>query len=171
MSENEKHRMLEGRLEQIQQQGIDPKKDLWPNIESQIKRSGMHRDSKRPFWYGALAASVLIATFVSGWQLSTLRVVEKPVTGYYLLAAQMNAEQQRQLHSMRTGYETAGYHQLNGETEEQLTQLALAREQITKSLRESQGDPRLLELLRWVNEQELKLLNQSYTLTQRVQEI
>jgi len=83
----------------------------------------------------------------------------------------MNAEQQAQIYSMRVGYETAGYRQINGNTEESLTQLALAREEITESLRKTPGDPNLLELLRWVNEQELKLLSQSYTLTKTVQEI
>ena len=65
----------------------------------------------------------------------------------------------------------AGYHQLNGEIEAQLMQLALARQDITESLRLSPGDPSLLELLRWVNEQELKLLNQSYTLNNNLREI
>ncbi|RUO64819.1 hypothetical protein [Idiomarina ramblicola] len=171
MSDNEKAQKLDRQLELIKQQGIDPKREFWSAIESRVNRSKRYQRTGKSFWYGAIAASIAITTFMAGWQLSVLQAPENPVTGYYLLAERMNAEQQVQLHGMRVGYETAGYSQINGNTEEQLTQLALARQEITESLRETSGDPNLLELLRWVNEQELKLLNQSYTLTQSVQEI
>lgn len=171
MANNEEYLKFENRLEKIKLSGINPNKDLWPEIESQLNRSISKKEPKVFFWQITLAASVVIAIFMTGWQLSTLSSAEKAVSGFYLLAEEMNAEQQQQLYSLRAGYETAGYRQLNGETEEQLTQLALARQDITESLRHSPGDPRLLELLRWVNEQELKLLNQSYTLNNSLREI
>lgn len=171
MSDNEKAQKLERQLEHIKQQGIDPKKEFWPAIENRVKRRKRYQKTGQSFWYGVIAASIVITTFMAGWQLSVLQTPDNPVTGYYLLAEKMNAEQQVQLHGMRVGYETAGYRQINGNTEEQLTQLALARQEITESLRETSGDPNLLELLSWVNEQELKLLSHSYTLTKTVREI
>jgi len=171
MSDNAQHSKLESQLKQIKEQGIDPKKDFWSGIENRLNRRQPKQKVVLPFWYGVVAASVVIVTFMTGWQLSAPWTPDKPVTGYYLLAEKMNAEQRVQLHSMRVGYETAGYRQMNGGTDEQLTQLALARQEITESLRVTPGEPNLLELLRWVNEQELKLLSQSYALTGNVQQI
>ncbi|MGM0906500.1 MAG: hypothetical protein ACQEVQ_08230 [Pseudomonadota bacterium] len=171
MSDNKQAQNLESQLEQIKKEGVEPPKDFWPMIEGRLSRSEPLQKTGRGFWSGVVAASIIIATFMTGWQLSVSRSPDNPVTGYYLLAEKMNAEQQAQIHSMRVGYETAGYRQINGNTEENLTQLAFAREEITESLRRTPGDPNLLELLRWVNEQELKLLSQSYTLTKTVQEI
>lgn len=171
MSNSEQHKSLESRLEQIKRQGIEPEEDLWPGIQSRLDHPIYRRVRKQPFWWGALAASVLIATFMTGWQLSTNERITKPVSEFYLLAQKMNAEQQQQLQMMRTGYETAGYQQLNGDIKAQLAQLASARDKITQSLRNSPGDPNLLELLRWVNEEELKLLSQSYTLRNTLKEI
>jgi|AntDeeMinimDraft_5_1070356.scaffolds.fasta_scaffold00192_6 hypothetical protein len=171
MSDNQQAQNLEGQLEQIKKEGIEPPQDFWPVIESRLSHSEPPAKTGRFFWSGVVAASLVITTFVTGWQLSVPRSSDNPVTGYYLLAEKMNAEQQAQIHSMRVGYETAGYRQINGHTEENLTQLAFAREEITESLRRTPGDPNLLELLRWVNGQELKLLSQSYTLTKTVQEI
>lgn len=162
---------LESRLKEIQQRGIGPGKELWPGIAERLNQTRPKPSDKPPFWYGALAASVVIATFLTGWQLSTQRSIERPVSSLYLLAEEMNAEQQQQLHLMRVGYENAGYRQLDGEIKEQLAQLALARQKITESLRNSPGDPNLLELLRWVNEEELKLLSQSYMLRKTLREI
>lgn len=171
MASNEEYQNFERRLEEIKLSGINPSKDFWPEIERQIDYPISQEKPKATFWQGALAASFLIAFFMTGWLFSTLPPAEKTVSGFYLLAKEMNAEQQQQLYSLRTGYETAGYRQLNGEIEAQLMQLALARQDITESLRLSPGDPNLLELLRWVNEQELKLLNQSYTLNNNLREI
>ncbi|WP_417447988.1 hypothetical protein [Idiomarina abyssalis] len=171
MSDNKQAQNLEDQLEQIKKEGIEPPQDFWPVIENRLSHSEPLAKKGRGFWSCAVAASIVIATFMAGWQLSVPKSSDNPVTGYYLLAEKMNAEQQAQIYSMRVGYETAGYRQMNGNTEENLTQLAFAREEITESLRKTPGDPNLLELLRWVNEQELKLLSQSYTLTKTVQEI
>ncbi|MDV6315859.1 hypothetical protein [Idiomarina sp. HP20-50] len=173
MSDTEQRKRLANRLEQLQRQGIEPPEHLWSGIESRLGQKIPRQSRAQPFWFGALAASVVIATFMTGWQLSTTSSVDKPrpVSEFYLLAQKMNAEQRQQLQMMRAGYETAGYRQLTGDIKTQLAQLASAREKITDSLRNSPGDPNLLELLRWVNEEELKLFSQSYTLRNTVQEI
>lgn len=173
MSDTEQSKRLADQLEQIQRQGIKPPEDLWSSIESRLGQQETRQSGTQPFWFGALVASVVIATFLSGWQLSKTSSVDnpRPVSEFYLLAQKMNAEQRQQLQMMRAGYETAGYQQLNGDIKTQLAQLASARDKITQSLRNSPGDPNLLELLRWVNEEELKLLSQSYTLRNTLKEI
>lgn len=171
MSNNSQKSILDNLIDETRSAGIEPKQDLWSGIESNLNRKQEPQGYRHAFWYGALAASVAIITFIGGWQLS-LQGSSEHSSALYTLAKEMNNEQTKQVNQLVLGYQNAGYHQVSEGMLSELEQLELARKEITQALKNSPSDPELLDLLIWVNQQELNLLNQSYQANdQRMQEI
>jgi len=171
MNNSNQKMTLDNLIEQNQDKSPAPHNDLWPGIESQLKPKIEETGSKNAFWYGALAASLAIATFIGGWQLS-LDTQTQPTSALYMLAQKMNKEQQVQVSQLKVGYQQAGYQQTSTQMLSELKELEIARQEITHALESSPSDSELLDLLIWVNQQELNLLSQSYQpQNQQLQEI
>lgn len=161
MSNENLKQTLDNLIEKNQDIGPAPHNDLWPGIEFRLKEKREVTGSKSAFWYGALAASLAIATFIGGWQLS-FDNQSQPTSALYTLAQQMNKEQQIQVSQLEMGYRQAGYQQTSSQMLSELKELEMARQEITQALENNPSDSELLDLLVWVNQQELNLLSQSY---------
>lgn len=157
--------------------GICPPAELWDDID---KRLTPH-DSARPnnprqgLWSGlgfsALAAGLMAVAVMIGFMSGE----HKPVASdpWYQLAAQMNQAQAQQMDAMLAGYELSGYSREGQQApmiQQQLAQLRASKQQLMSSMKNG-GNAQMIELLRWINEQELQLLQRAYQKQPRLQEI
>ncbi|ATZ73809.1 hypothetical protein CWC33_08900 [Idiomarina sp. X4] len=171
MTNNNQKTALESLIEQTNDKAPAPQKDLWPGVESRIQLKRTVAKPVRAFWYGAVAASLAILTFLGGWQLS-LNETNQPTSALYKIAQKMNSDQKQQVAQLKSGYLQSGYQYDASQLLSELDELEMAREEITRALKNSPSEPELLDLLIWVNQQELNLINQSYQpKTKRLQEI
>ncbi|ASG65254.1 hypothetical protein CEW91_03400 [Idiomarina piscisalsi] len=171
MSNNNQKTTLESLIEQMNGKAPGPQKDLWPGVESRIQLKRNVTKPVRAFWYGAVAASLAILTFLGGWQLS-VNELNQPTSALYKIAQKINNDQKQQVAQLRTGYQQAGYQYDDSQLLSELDELEMARDEITRALKNSRSEPELLDLLIWVNQQELNLINQSYQpKTKQLQEI
>ncbi|HAE89826.1 MAG TPA: hypothetical protein DCR58_04580 [Idiomarina baltica] len=163
---NEKEQQLEALIAHQREtpDAIEPSDDLWQGIEQRLE--GQTTEDSRTWWAaagGALAASLLAVAVFVGYQGAQpgedIRTNESP---YYAAAAQMISTQAQQVSALQRGYKLAGIEQSDEQLTTQLQQLAKARQSVLEALASGPGNAQQLELLRWINEQELALLEQSY---------
>ncbi|MAF76105.1 MAG: hypothetical protein CMF17_09675 [Idiomarinaceae bacterium] len=167
---NEKEQQLEALIAHQREtpDAIEPSDDLWQGIEQRLEAQTTERldEGSRTWWAaagGALAASLLAVAVFVGYQGAQpgedIRTNESP---YYAAAAQMISTQAQQVSALQRGYKLAGIEQSDEQLTTQLQQLAKARQSVLEALASGPGNAQQLELLRWINEQELALLEQSY---------
>ncbi|OIM98223.1 hypothetical protein BFR57_11930 [Idiomarina sp. MD25a] len=167
---NEKEQQLEALIARHREtpDAIEPSDNLWQGIEQRLEQQATERrdEGTRTWWAaagGALAASLLAVAVLVGYQgaqpVGESRNNESP---YYAAAAQMISTQAQQVSALQSGYKLAGIEQSDEQLTTQLQQLAKARQSVLEALASGPGNAQQLELLRWINEQELALLEQSY---------
>lgn len=163
---------LEQLLQQHQQQAAPaPNKDLWQGIEHALVRQPQGKanaSSVTKPWFAIAASILMVAVLVSQWWPKN--TTQQPQT-IYELAQQLNQAQDQQVELIKARFEAAGYKAPSGNFAESLANLQQARKQVTESLMKSPNDRSLLEMLRWVNQQELKLLDQAYAKQSRLQQL
>tara|TARA_B100000700_G_scaffold125271_1_gene140257 strand:+ start:2048 stop:2584 length:537 start_codon:yes stop_codon:yes gene_type:complete len=148
--------------------GIEPPESLWDGIEQrlQAQTTERHDNSHRTWWAaggGALAASLLAVAVLVGYNGTQSGTAKAPYESpYYAAAAQMISTQAQQVSALQSSYKLAGLEQNDEQLATQLQQLANARQSVLEALASGPGNAQQLELLRWINEQELALLEQSY---------
>ncbi|WP_370259449.1 hypothetical protein [Idiomarina sp.] len=167
---NEKEQQLETLIARHREtpEAIEPRDDLWQRIEQRLEPQPTERreEGSRTWWAaggGALAASLLaVAVFVGYQGAQPGGDISNNESPYYAAAAQMISTQAQQVSALQSGYKLAGIEQSDEQLTTQLQQLAKARQSVLEALASGPGNAQQLELLRWINEQELALLEQSY---------
>ena len=160
-------------------QGVTPPQELWSGIDSRLEPKQSRHHSSRLRWLGtglsAVAAGIMAVAVTIGLHTGTNPVT--PQSDWFLLAEQMNQAQQQQLNGMLTGYEMSGYQPVvsapveQADIKQQLVQLQQAKQQLVRSMQQNGGNAQMLELLRWINHQELQLLQQAYQQQPKLQAI
>ena len=158
--------------------GLSPERDLWSGIERAIQNKNQQSafesksiaESKQnkivPMaWAASLIAAVLV-TWVYVYptqQLATPLMANNNETAQQLVnSMQTNFQQQKQ--AMLVSYGQPDMTNLPIKMQDQLTELAHARKTIEKALANDGNNVELLNLLRFTQQQELKLLQQLYPL-------
>lgn len=149
--------------------GVTPPDELWGQIEDRLEPQPGN-NARKSVWLGAglsaMAAGIMAVAVVIG--LTHNRAQPDVGSDWYLLAEQMNQAQQQQVQGMLAGYQLGGYQPLSGannassDITQQLTQLQQSKQQLIRSMQTNGGNAQMLELLRWINQQELRLLQQAY---------
>ena len=151
---------------------LSPERDLWSGIERAIQNKSQQSASeskpnvKVPMaWAASLIAAVLVTwVYVSPTQqLATPLMANNNETAQQLVnSMQTNFQQQKQ--AMLVSYGQPDMTNLPIKMQDQLTELAQARKTIEKALANDGNNVELLNLLRFTQQQELKLLQQLYPL-------
>lgn len=178
---SDKNEQLDELLSTFKQgdQGVTPPQELWSDIDSRLESKQSSNRSSRSRWLGAglsaVAAGIMAVAVTIGLNTGTNPVA--PQSDWFLLAEQMNQAQQQQLNGMLAGYEMSGYQSAASATGEQtdinqqLVQLQQSKQQLIRSIQQNGGNAQMLELLRWINQQELQLLQQAYQQQPKLQAI
>ena len=154
---------------------LQPQRDLWPGIERAIQGKNqqevsIHKKSAviPMAWAASIIAAVLVAWISFAPTPSTLSIPlmaenEQGVefnTDQLVRSMQVSFQQQKQ--AMLVSYGTPDMTNLPTEMQNQLVELAQARQSIEKALVNDVNNVDLLNLLRFTQQQELKLLQQLY---------
>ena len=152
---------------------LTPRRDLWRGVEAAINHAeldaqdGQKTSTKRASAKGrhwsvgwAVAASLLVAItvlLISPWQ------TQAPGENSHMALVELLVnEHQQQRQMLLTSYQTAGYQTASMNLNDDLDQLRKANETIQLALAEDPQNRSLIELLVWVQRQELELLKAGY---------
>lgn len=140
-----------------------PERDLWLGIERAIQgkqQSDIVSNSPKKILPMAWAASVVAAVLVTWLSFSPSPQISQPSVN---LVAEMRQNFNQQKQAMLVNFGQPQISQLPKEMQEQLAQLASARQSIETALLSDVNNSDLLNLLRWTQKQELELIKQLYS--------
>lgn len=149
------------------QHELTPRKDLWRGIDIALEHKKNSARYYRPSKWSALAA-VLVLSVVVFYQNP---FSERVLTSEPSLSDQLVAQHAQQRELLVVTYQQAGYNVVTPEIEQELTRLREATRSLQDALAKSPNDTGLLEMLNWVQQQELALLMGSYEAQRRQQQI
>lgn len=137
---------------------IAPTRDLWSGIELAIEQQQFVERKKSSIVLPVSWAASVVAAVVLSWG------VLKPDTEQTLPAAVIAMEQsfQQEKSTMLVSYGEPDLGQLSAEMQQQFTKLANAKKALQTALLAEPDNGDLIELLRWVNQQEIDLIEQLY---------
>lgn len=165
----DKKQQLDAMIQEHQQQdsGVTPPADLWAGIESRLEERPVQQTVTpvaKKWWFAgglsAVAASLMTVAVIVGLQSPVTKLPD--VSEWYLLAQQMDQAQHQQVDAMASGYQLAGYEMTQNNYIESLASLRNAKQQLLLSMQENGGDAQMIDMLRWINEQEIQLLKHAY---------
>ncbi|RUO62871.1 hypothetical protein SAMN06297229_2376 [Pseudidiomarina planktonica] len=140
---------------------LTPRRDLWRGVEAAIAHAEQRKaDSKqvpvhRQPGAWAIAAGVVLAVTMITTNIWSPVNTEVPATAQ--LVDVLNTHQQQQREQLLVSYQQSSY-EPSATAEAELTKLRDAGDALSKALQEDPQNQALLEMLRWVHEQELMLL-------------
>lgn len=155
-------------LMQQQQRELSPSRELWTGIEHALVQRQLKARSQRNltgWYYGLAAALVMTISGLVWWQMPTATTAA-PAS----LVEVLNQHQQQQRQLM-----LASFKQLERTpsiaTEKELAQLREAASAISEALQREPDNKALLDMLRYVHQQELELLRLDLQNTARWRQI
>lgn len=135
---------------------VTPDRDLWSGIELAIEHKAQKKKtSTLPV---AWAASIVAAVLLSWMAFDPVEQVEDG----YSLAKQMDNRFQQDKQAMLISLGQPNMSELPEEMQLQFTQLSSARKSLEKALSDDPENNELINLLGWLHQQELQLLEQIY---------
>lgn len=152
-------------LMQQQAQDLTPKRDLWTGVEHAIVQRSGSQPPQAAWYYGIAAALVVTISGLSWWQWSVT-----PEVAPASLVEVLNAHQQQQRQLMLASYADLA-RTPSAATETELVQLREAASAISEALQREPDNKALLDMLRYVHQQELELLRLDLQNTARWQQI
>lgn len=157
MNNRNAERRLQDALEALPREVL-PRRDLWPGIEHAL----LMNERRAPAWHrhGALAASVLLVVALSLYfgTLQSERQLPNSVVEQFLATLQDEHELNKQMLLVR--YEDQEpYYQ---DWKQQLLELEQAEAVIFEALRDDPQNPELIEILRSVQQKQLKLIDKAF---------
>ncbi|MGI2259308.1 hypothetical protein [Shewanella sp. GXUN23E] len=134
---------------------ITPKRDLWPGIRAQlapVTTTGFG-------WKTPVAASLLIAGLLLGWQLSRPQVMTADPALLALVESTRETHQQ-QMAQIQLQVRPVSWHvsQEQQAIELAMTQLIQAEQQVYQALEQSPQNTALWDMWLWLHQQQIKLL-------------
>lgn len=160
---NDSDKVLQSQLDQLPKE-LTPSRDLWGGIEKAIADKPQLAEHKvnnsKVYTPAAWAASVVAAVLLTwyGVNLQQPNQIQE-----FTIAGQMHQGFEQQKQMMLTSFGSPSVSELAPEMQEQLNQLKKARLSIEKALNEDENNVDLIELLRWTQQQELKLLERLFS--------
>jgi len=142
---------------------MEPKRDLWTGIEKAIAHTpqqGGVQKSKNKVVPMAWAASVVAAVLLSWFSFTPQ---DDAAIGTLNLVSVMNQDFEQQKQLMLTSFGQPKLTELPQDMQDQLKELASARQAIEKALQNDPNNSELFNLLRWTQKQEIDLLKQLYS--------
>lgn len=137
---------------------MTPDRELWSGIERAIQHKPQSKNKPKVVplaWAASVIAAVLVSWMSFSPQQSTPGVLDT------VALLQNSFESQKQ--TMLVSFGQPKLAELPPEMQEQLKQLASARQSIENALKNDPNNMELINLLRWTQNQELNLLEQLYT--------
>jgi hypothetical protein len=140
---------------------ITPERDLWQGIEFAIERTEQQSQQSGYRQPLAWAASVLLAVLVGwgGWQLAPQKSVIAPAN---TLVASLAVDFSSQRQAMLVSLGQPDLNALDPKIKAQFDEFTKARQALHKALADDPQNTDLLNLLSWLQQQELALLEQLY---------
>jgi len=141
---------------------MTPDRDLWTGIDKAINgqaRKSVNLNQGNKVIPMAWAASVVAAVLVTWLSFSPQQATTPKLN--LLTVMQQDFTEQKQ--AMLVSYGQPKISQLPQEMQDQLSELASARQAIEKALLDDGNNSDLLNLLRWTQKQELDLIKQLYS--------
>lgn len=143
---------------------IQPERDLWLGIEKAIGQQPNARpiaNKKMPL---AWAASVVAAVLLTWYSTEFSQPINEPNGAATLnVVAQMQQHFEQQKSFMLTSFGQPSLNELSPEMQDQLAQLESAQRAIEKALAEDPNNTDLINLLRWIQQQELDLIERLFS--------
>lgn len=146
--------------------GVSPPTDLWAQIEPRLQaysdtKPKTARSLQKVSWgLGTVAASLVAVAVFIGLHHSP---ASNPVTSeWYQLAQQLTEAQQRQVNALQMGYQLSGYTANQPQLEQELKDVRQARQELLMAMANNKGNAQFIDMLRWLNQQEIELLERVY---------
>lgn len=143
------------------QSELTPRRDLWRGIEAAIAHAEQRKqDNKQLPWHRqrgnwAIAAALVLAVSVVTTKVWSPMNQQQPATAQ--LVDVLNAHQQQQREQLLVSYQVTSY-EPSAAVEAELAKLRDAGDALSKALQQDPQNQALLEMLRWIHEQELMLI-------------
>ncbi|MBY6064696.1 hypothetical protein [Pseudidiomarina sediminum] len=143
-----------------------PQRDLWPGIDHGIARQSPAR-GRWPWW--AAAASLVFAVgvmmaYMSPAQMSQVAPVDQ------LLSA-LNAQHQQQRQEVLVHYQTVGWNGQSTYVQQELEQIRASIVEVTAQLTDEPNNQALWQLLQWLYEKELELIESQFVVREQLQQV
>ncbi len=143
---------------------ISPERDLWQGIDKAITHDEQltHKiNTKAPVaWAASIVAAVLLTWYGTGVHLSNDAIDSNAKMN---LVARMHHDFEQEKQLVLASFGQPKVEELSPAMQEQLKQLAQARNSIEKALKNDENNTDLINLLRWTQQQELKLIEKLYS--------
>ena len=157
MNDNELQRQIDSLSKEIK-----PQRDLWVGIEHALEHQSQRG---APIWqrktsWAAMAASFVAAILLSIQMVGPGKVTEPGIAG---VVEVMNQQFQQQRQTLLVSYGQPNLSDLPAPMQEQLNQLASARASLEQAISDDPDNTDLVNLLTWLQQQELQLLEQLYS--------
>lgn len=166
LSDAELDEMLQNKIDNLSTE-IAPQRDLWQGIEHAIESTVQQSSASlstsahnKPLfmpvaWAASVVAAVLLSWVILVPQDETLILPDSIIA--------MNQQFQQQKQTMLVSFGQPNLAQLPLEMQEQLSQLDSAKKSLHEALIEDPNNADLLNMLGWLHQQELSLLEQLYS--------
>ncbi|RUO60528.1 hypothetical protein [Pseudidiomarina insulisalsae] len=165
------------RLDQLIQEAASgastpaPERDLWRGIEHSLARR-QRRSGKWLNWVWASAACLVLAvggvTFMGMHEPAATATGTPPAKA---LLAYLNAQHEQQREFVLTHYQTAGW---NGESDfvaAEVEQIRASIQEVSAQLLEEPDNQALWQLLQWLYNKELELLESQFVVNDKLQQV
>lgn len=146
---------------------IQPQRDLWPGIERKIVQYPQRKktDWKRDWMPYGVAASLVMALSTLVLTFTRIDPLQTETVSFDQSMQHMQNEYRQVINPMVKQFSEVNK-SLDPETLQELYRnieiLELARKDIEEQVRKNPNDPRLVEMLMWIHEQEVKLLKRDF---------
>lgn len=162
LSDTALDKKLNQEIDQLSEE-MTPQRDLWAGIEKAIHQKPQQSEKEKSFANAkgaplAWAASIMVAVLIT-W--GSVNDDDQGMAIDTVALMQQTFDQQKQ--TMLVSFGQPKLEELPKDMQEQLTQLASARKSIESALAEDPNNMELINLLRWTQLQELRLIEQLYT--------
>ncbi|CAB0151975.1 hypothetical protein PSI9734_02329 [Pseudidiomarina piscicola] len=162
---------LDQLIEQARQgkQSPQPERDLWGGIEQALVRS-----SRRPLqgfgWLWASAACMVLV--VAGLTFNGLQQTEQAgVSQTQLLLTMLNQQHQQQRQLVLTHYQQVGWDGRSEFVKHELEQIRASIDEVSEQLMQEPSNQQLWQLLQWLYQKELELLESQFKETNPLQQV
>ncbi|MGQ4275492.1 hypothetical protein ACQ5ES_00335 [Pseudidiomarina sp. E22-M8] len=150
-------------------QAPQPSKDLWQGIEHSISRREM-RSNKWLNWVWASAACTVLAVGLVTFN-SMQSTIHSATPQAELLLTMLNQQHDQQRQQLLIHYQTVGWNGQSNYLQQELGQIRASIKEVSAQLVQEPNNQQLWQLLQWLYNKELELLESQFKVSDQLQQV